>query len=132
MKLANAEILADLYACLNGNLATGSVYDEAPQDSSFPYVLIGEMQTTRHGSKTTDGQDVTVTFHVWSAYKGDKQVHQMMDDVVQLITAYTWSLTGFDVLQTRHEFDTVIEDRSDADRPLRHGILRVRLLTHEQ
>ena len=132
MKLSREQIRLDLYDCLNGNVATGTVHNEVKQGTAYPYHVVGEMQGTWNGSKTHDGQDVTATIHSWSSAPSDLEINGMMDDETQLITAYTWTLTGFTVKSVRPEFDTVIEDRSDADRPLRHGVLRIRIRTHEQ
>lgn len=134
MNLANRLLDEAIYSVLNGNLSSGaSVYNgSAPQSASRPYVVIGEDISNRIGDKQdTNGQDIDHTVHVFTSYgSGFKQCKDIMDDVTALITAGSYSLTGFDLWAgyPRLVFQDTLNDRL-GDNSIQHGVLRFRFPT---
>ena len=57
MSLHSWELQKAIYSALNGNVTgiggTGnvSVYDDVPEQTSYPYVLMGEETTSNNGTK---------------------------------------------------------------------------------
>ena len=70
------------------------VFDRIPQDTVFPYVRIGEGTARDWDTKSTDGQENTLTVHSFSQYSGFKEVKQIMGAIVDALDQATLSLTG--------------------------------------
>lgn len=79
-------------------IAGGRVYDNVPDaalsadapDSEFPYVHIGETDLQPDDVGTTaggrdDGAVETITLHVWSRYRGQREVKQIMQQIKDLM-----------------------------------------------
>ncbi len=102
------------------------VFDHVPQDSDFPYVVIGEATTADWDTKTEDGMNQTLMIHSWSRHRGLKEVKLMMAAVVDALDRQALSTTGHTLVQLRFEFsDTFL----DQDGLTRHGVQRLRALT---
>lgn len=64
-----------IYTALSGNVGSGvAVYNHVPQDSAYPYVVIGGCEASEMDWLTTRLEDMHVYLSVWSQYKGSKQV----------------------------------------------------------
>jgi len=50
------------------------VFDEADRLPEFPYIRVGNVTGSDWGTKTSGGQEVSVTIHTWSDYPGDQEV----------------------------------------------------------
>ena len=106
--------------------ATPRVYDHVPQESMFPYVVIGDATALENDTKTTDGMEQTLTLHTWSRYRGLKEAKQIMGAIVDALDQTSLSVTGHSLTLLRFEFsDTFL----DADGLTRHGVQRFRALT---
>jgi|TARA_R100000152_G_C6775261_1_gene203561 hypothetical protein len=119
-----------LYARLNNdstltNTYGASVYDEVPEGSSYPYVVLGEVTAIDYGTKDTDGSENTLTFHVWSQYRGAKEAKNIMDRMHDLLHDYSLSVTGANLINLRFEFGDLLRD---PDGITRHGVMRFRAI----
>ena len=57
---------------LTSTLGAG-VYDEVSQNQATPFVSMGYGTAIDYGTKDIDGGEFTVTFDIWSEYKGAKE-----------------------------------------------------------
>ena len=58
------------------------VYDHIPQGAAFPYVVIGADTAIPWDTKSSAGQEYTLTVHCWDALKaGRKSVKAVMDAI---------------------------------------------------
>ena len=64
---------------LDGLVGNNRIYDEVPQGSSYPYIELGDETTIDAGLKDKDGQEFTQTIHIWSRYRGSKQVKEIAE-----------------------------------------------------
>ena len=60
MSLHSWQLQKSIFTALNGNVTgVGSanipIYDDVPEGSVYPYVVIGEETTSNNGTKTLDG-----------------------------------------------------------------------------
>ena len=125
-----------LYSALTGSTAvtgagstgTVNVYDHVPQNSSFPYIAIGEALDADWSSKTYDGQRHAVTLHIWSRYRGAKEIKQITSAVHTLLHNSNLSVTSHGL--TLLQFDNA-QYMTEADSMTRHGVIRYTALTHE-
>jgi hypothetical protein len=127
MSLHSFNLASAVYSRLTGDTTLMSivegVYDDVPQDTEYPYVVIGEETTINNGSKTLDGQEYTITIHVWSRYRGFKETKQIMERIYTLLHNYALAVTGASLVNLRQEFTSTL---MDADGLTRHGIIRFR------
>ena len=114
-----------LYTLLSAHM---TVYDAVPQDTSFPYVTIGEATAIEWCTKTGDGTEATVTVHTWSRYPGRKECLTLMDTVLQKITETPVTFAGFAVVTVEMELMEIIEE---PDGITRHGVQKFRFRIEE-
>ncbi len=121
-----AALVAD--AALDGLIA-GRVYDHVPQDSVFPYLVIGDTTTRDFDTKTEDGMEHTLTIHTWSRYRGLSETKAIMAATVDALEGQGLTVTGHRLTLLRFEFSATF---LDPDGLTRHGVQRFRALTTRQ
>ncbi len=105
-----------------------TIYDDNPQDVPYPYIAMGEMIAGDWSAKGEPGQEVFATLHLWSQYKGKKEILEIYDGVLQAITRAKLDLgSDFNALSYFDNWNLII----DIDGKRRHGILRFRHLIEE-
>lgn len=101
-----------IYNALEGNVS-GGVYDYVPDltpgapDDDFPYVVIGRDQSFPFDTDDCKGENITVELHVWSNYKGKKEVKTIMGEIYNLLHQQPLSATGVSVLDCLHTFSAI-------------------------
>jgi hypothetical protein len=100
------------------------VFDQVPEGTSLPYVQIGDFTNNPYDTKTDNGEDITLTLHVWSGGPGKTEAEIILDSVLQAMTAAPIVLTGgvFTVDGIRREFVQVFNDGQ-----AQHGVCRFRI-----
>lgn len=132
MSLHSVELQKTIYTALNSDatlsaMITG-VYDDVPEGSTYPYVVIGEQTAVNFGSKTLDGLEHTLTVHVWSQYRGRKEAKEIMERIYNILHESNLSVTGANLVNLRQEFETTLVD---SDGITRHGIMRFRAVVFD-
>ncbi len=120
-----AALVAD--ATLDGLIA-GRVYDQVPQDSPFPYVVVGDATARDFDTKTEDGMELTFTVHTWSRYRGLSETKQVMAAVLDALDGQGLTVTGHRLTLLRFEFSATF---MDPDGLTRHGVQRFRAITRK-
>jgi hypothetical protein len=111
----------------NDDAITG-VFDDVPEGTAYPYVVMGEETATNIGVKDKDMHEYTQTIHVWSQYRGLRDVKEIMEQIYTLLNDYSITVSGASAITLRHEFQTVLlED----DGITRHGIMRFRVVVSD-
>lgn len=131
-----ADALLPLQSALVNHLRSGSPIlfpytlhvGKAPQGANPPYAVMGEETATDWGTKTDDGQEITVTFHSWALDDNDvsavTRVKQMMASLYAALHKQEFSVSGQTLVMCRFDFGQTLED---ADGKTYHGISRFRL-----
>lgn len=127
------ELQKAIYTVLSGDatllgLATGGVFDCPQEDTSFPYVTIGDDTLADWSSKTFDGKEATITIHSWSEAMGREEVKKIMDRIDTLLHNGSLSMTGHSLVVMQFDF---AETLRDPDGRTYHGVQRFRALTKE-
>ena len=113
---------------VDGTSITSKVYDDVPEGTTYPYVVIGEETATEIGTKDKDAHEHTLTIHVWSQYRGRKEIKNIMSQIYTLLHNVAISVTGASLVQIRHEFErTLLEN----DGITRHGVMRFRAVVFD-
>lgn len=102
-------------------------WDHLPLDSEnakYPFVIIGERQSTLSITKNSVGETLYITAHVWGSRR--------QREVVEAITAHITSLTYNSAFRTKHYFysgrpglvdNQIMIDDSIANTLLWHGVI---------
>ena len=132
-KAINALLTADatLATLLGG---TVRLYDAVPENAELPYIEFGgagilEWGTDPADDRSGDGEEHTLTFHVWSSYEGKKEVslvqrrmHELLHDKTSL------DLDGHTLVNLRFLMSDTVRD---PDGQAFHGISQFRAVTEE-
>lgn len=115
-----------LDSVINGMVS--GVYDDVPEGSSFPYITIGDDTAINAGSKSLDGIEYTLTLHVWSQYRGRKEVKEIMQRMYELLHDSDINVENANLVNIRQEFETSLVD---SDGITRHGVMRFRAVVFD-
>ena len=122
MSTSTLELQKAVYAALSAALMV-PVYDDIPEGTSPPYVVIGDIAEEGDYSHDTDGRQALVTVHVWSAYRGMKEAREIGGEIISALHFKELTVTGYRPVPLVLEFFDVLRDPGGT---LRHGILRFR------
>jgi hypothetical protein len=112
--------------------STYTIYDYVPKSAVMPYVSFGSpigIRSISFTTKDTQVEDNTITVHVWSATKGDKQASQYMDNIVQAVLGTDLAVLGyFAPFIAFLDMSELFIDDSVPTHLVRHGVMRFRFI----
>ena len=108
---------------LDGLIGNNKIFDSiAPQDTAYPYVIIG-LETMRDvGTKTLDGNVYNVDIDVWSQYRGQKEIKEIMERIYNLLNNATISVSGSNSVMS---YVVNAVTLTEVDGITRHGIVNI-------
>ena len=129
MSIHSFELGSTIYSTLTGNVSLMSdvtgVFDDVPENTEYPYIVIGEETSIDNATKDTDGREYTIVLHIWSRFRGLKETKQIIAKVYDLLHNVNLSVTGASLVNIREEFTSTL---MDSDGITRHGIMRFRVV----
>ena len=115
-----------------GLLIGDGVWDEPPEDTTFPYVHIGEATSIVDGTHSGQGRQVVPTLHSWAKARSARPVNEIGARLVAVLdlqeAALNAATSGVTVWMVKHEFSQTLRD---PDRTIRHRIDRFRIYTSQ-
>ena len=134
MSFHSFDLQTILYSTLNGDstldgiVGNNRIFDNVPQDTDYPYVVIGNINVINRGTKTLDGNEYNVDIDVWSTYRGKKEISEAMERIYELLhdTTYTVSGANMVISQVRNTI-TLVEN----DGITRHGVLTLSVIVYD-
>lgn len=112
--------------------ATGTsnieVFDDVPEGTAYPYVSIGEDTAVDVSSKDNTIFEHTLTIHVWSQYRGRRDIKELMEQVHNALHNVTITVSGASLCNLRQEFQTTLLEN---DGITRHGVMRFRAVVSD-
>jgi hypothetical protein len=109
-----------------GALIGERIYDAPPRDATFPYVTVGQVNTTDWSTGTEAGAEHQLTLHVWSRERGKKQCYAIAEAVEAALHDAALTLEDHALVNIRFEF---AETRRDPDGITFHSAIRFRAAT---
>lgn len=98
---------------------TAPVYDNVPQDSGFPYIVVGEDNINNWDTDSELGVTASVVIHTWSRYRGKKETKELQGHIYDALHRASLAATGYNFVT----IDLVSsESFVDADGFTRHGV----------
>lgn len=114
-------LMATVNGVFDGELPEGGEGEEAVI-VDMPYIVIGEETVNDYSTKTSDGEELTKTIHVYSDYQGRKEAADIIDLMLQAISSAPLSYSaGFKFEGARRDFIEVIKEPECF-----HGVVRIR------
>jgi hypothetical protein len=123
-----------VYSALNGNVTGVTVYDHVPfepegaPDTNFPCAAVGDASAEPFDNDTTLGAYVDATVHVWSRYKGRKEVDEALDAIYGLLHRAALSAAGYKIVDSLFTTSDVFVE---SDGQTRQGVIRFRITLQE-
>ena len=129
-QFALLEIQQVIYDVLSGDATLGAmvtgVYDYVPQDTAYPYVVIGDMDGRDWSASGLDGLESRASIEAYSRYGGRKEALQIMESIHSLLHDGSLTMSGHALVSMRFESGQVIPL---GDGHTYRGQIRFRLLS---
>ena len=130
MTIAQFALQSKIFTTLNTdntltNTLGANVFDDVPEETAFPLVVLGEDTTVDFSTKDLIGSETTINIDVFSRYRGSKETKNIMDRIHTLLHDSSLTVSGVNLINLRFEFSDVIRD---PDGITRHGIMRFRAI----
>ncbi len=100
--MSSTSVFQSVHTLLKGNTAlmaaVKGVFDSVPDEQAGPYIVVGELQTL--SGRLLDWQERawSVDLHIWSSYRGKKEVLSIADKIIPIIPA-EWFTEELYILQ---------------------------------
>lgn len=120
----HAALSAD--ALLASQLGGAKVFDDVPQGTALPYVVLTQSTATDWSTGTERGTEHIVTLIVWSRDAGRKASHEILDRIRELLDDQPLALDSHRLVNIRCEF---CDTRRGADEDTYRGLIRLRAVT---
>lgn len=102
------------------------IYDDVPENTSFPYVVIGEMDCVPLETQGQGGFDMTLSIHSFSRYRGMKELRQIMAKIHAALHAANFSIAGQNLVLSQFLSSTTSAEDAGL---LKHGIQKFQIIT---
>ena len=114
---------------LDSKIGDNKIFDTvAPQDTAYPYVVIGTESRAEDNTKDRSGRVYNVDIDVWSQYRGQKETKEIMEILISLLDNTTISVAGAtSIVSQVVNAVTLVE----GDGITRHGIVNVDFLIYD-
>ena len=109
-----------------------AVYDyvdqsDKPEDAAeFPYIVVGDTTAAQWDADDFDGQEHTLTLHIWDRYRGSKRVREIQGAIYDALHRAALNVEGQHVVFCYYDFSGSV---NDPDVPTEHAVARYRVIT---
>jgi len=115
-----------VYGALNVSafttLASGGVYDDPPQDVSYPFAWYTVREDDVDGTFGQAMKRCRVRVHAFSQYQGNQETQKILNKAVDLLRYTTPSLSNHTALLVTHESSTGLPDELINGVKTKHGV----------
>lgn len=108
---------------------TATVHDHVPQNTAFPYVVIGDTDVSDWGTKDSIGTEQLLQIDVWSRYKGRKQALQIGNTIYETLHEESLTVEGQQLVLMRFDSADALQE---ADGETYRRVMRFRALLDQQ
>ncbi|GAA3223266.1 DUF3168 domain-containing protein [Actinocorallia longicatena] len=106
-----------------------TIWDEVPEGTPRPYIVLGESMETPDRDLATHGRQTVETLHIWSKKRGMTETKLIMARVQALLDHQPLTIAGHRHIVTRWEFGQTLRDPEPG---IRHGVTRFRIITEQE
>jgi hypothetical protein len=108
---------------LAGNPAR--LYDVVPPAALFPYITLGDVLIKQFDTKDQNGFEQLLVLHVWSRYRGRKELKQIIQTIYDVLHNATLTVSGANYVSCQFQSASTAQEN---DGLTLHGILRYRIV----
>ena len=101
------------------------VYDGFPKHTNFPFITLGDSNSNPFVTFGHLGEELYMTIHVWSRYKGYKEGLQIVADIQRLLGQQNIYVSGFGTVGSFFDSSDTLREE---DGITRHLMLRYRFI----
>jgi len=120
---AELALRQETYGILVGGMGV-PVLDHVPSGTDFPYVEMGESLVTPWITKSSGGEEITLTFHVWSSYEGFLEAINLSSRLISLLMENDLSLIESQNVVSCSLVSREVTKEWTPNGIIRHGIVR--------
>lgn len=113
----------NIYSALNG-VISAPVYSNVPQDTDFPYVVIGQVNHAEDDTDSTTARECTYTLHVWSDQHSLAETELIQGEIFDNLHLLKFAEIGYTFTEN-YELST--EAFTDSDGQTKHGVSTFKL-----
>lgn len=110
-------------------LVAARIYDEPPQNQTFPYITLGDGQVLPEKYDQVDGSEPHLTIHVWSRRAGFGEVKRVSAAIISALDDQPPTIDSFTVLELLLEQTNYL---IDPDGVTRHAAIVFRAVIDAQ
>jgi hypothetical protein len=120
-------LMAELYKALNGTIkiTKGTVEVTNAPSQIYPCIVIGSQTKRKAPTLTTDGDNTTITFHIWDRDHTDVSVNEILDALEDTLSSTEIIVDGYSVTFMEVVLSEVLKD---PDPLFRHGVMIARFI----
>lgn len=74
-----------IYSRLKNLPGVNGVFDYVPEDTKFPYIVLGRAYAEPEYTKTTTGERIEITIDVWSGAKGKREAVEIINAISEAL-----------------------------------------------
>ena len=111
---------------LMSRVGGAGIYSSPPSAAEFPFITIGQTVDQDWSTGTEDGNEHSLTLHIWSRADSALEVYEITQILRDLLNDQALTFDDHYLVHLRHEFS---QARIDPDGETLHGIVRYRALT---
>lgn len=97
------------------------VFDQVKEGQTFPYITMGEVTISDWSSKTFNGEEHLLEFHIWSTHKGSKEIREIAEKLYDRLDQPDLTIADHHLVTINFGF---FQNFYEEDHGIRHGILR--------
>lgn len=110
--------------------AIAGVYAQVPEDTPYPYVVLGEATETPDNAHGRIGRSTSSMLHIWSQYDGYGEALQILAVLTELFDHKPLDVPGLHHVSTHYEFSQTLTD-PEPPGDIRHIPVRFRTRTEQ-
>ncbi|MEM9676747.1 MAG: DUF3168 domain-containing protein [Pseudomonadota bacterium] len=115
---ADAELLAEL--------GPNRLFDQVPERSAFPYIVLGRQLISDWSTATEDGEAIVFFVHIWTDEKGRTQLSRLEAHTKRILSTTLPDMADHHLVNLRFQLG---EHRRGRNSRHRQGVLRFRGVT---
>lgn len=123
MAIASIELQKAVYSSLSK--LTYPVFDALPKDQPMPYILVGEENLIRNGTKSSIMTEHILTIHAFSKAEGTKQLKEMVAYIINSLVDTSLIVSDFYVVS--QDLQNVINMKElDELEVIQHAVIQIK------
>ncbi|MFJ9462150.1 DUF3168 domain-containing protein [Viridibacillus arvi] len=99
------------------------VFDAVQKNQAFPYITVGEPFSMPFDTKTSNGEELNLTIHVWSQFNGKREAYELLGMCQRQLMQRGYEVSGFKIESIVRKGTQVFDD---VDASTKHGVLNMK------